>query len=135
MGRSFIEKVKNFTLVNYRKVPYEKFKNPEHSMHNGACHFNAVTAYYAGRADAVWLVIAISKNPVVHFINSKNGFYFDETWFHQNRNTSYHVIRRVNDKEFDDIYSLLVNTKQMLYDILGNWFDQRRAKNNIHCDI
>lgn len=132
MARTFCEKVENFAIVNYRKIPYEKFKNPEHSMHNNACHYNAVTAFHAGRADAVWLVIAVAKNPVVHFINSKDGFYFDETFFHQNRNAKYYVIRRVREAEFDDIYDLLVNTKKMLYDILGSWLDNFMSKDNIH---
>jgi hypothetical protein len=66
----------------------------------------------------------------VHFINSKKGKYFDDTWMHNGH--YYHIIRKVKPCEFAQIESLLTKTKRMFYDLLGTRSDVK-AFNKSNC--
>lgn len=113
----FNKKAFTFARVHYKKISYDKFKKAEFAMSNSACHFNAVAAVNGGRADKVWLVYSGSESGgAIHFINSKRGVYFDETW-HDYKNQNYYIIREVLPFEFEDIFDLLVATKQTFYDM------------------
>lgn len=127
----FQAKCFDFVLVNYRKIPYDKFKKAEFALSNSACHLNAVAAFNGGRADKVWLIWGGKKNGCIHFINSTKGVFFDETW-HDYEKQDYYIIREVNKHEFEDIYDLLCATKRMLFNINGSFLDKLRSKKDIH---
>lgn len=117
------------------KIPQAKIKHAGFSLLNGACHFNAVAALRSGRADKVWLVWAGGKNGVVHFINSKSGMFFDETW-HDYENQSYHIIRMVKPDEFNDIGDLLNQCKRHLINQHGSMIDKLKMRlGHIHGTI
>lgn len=105
------------------KIPDDRLIKAQFAMCNQACHFNAVQAVYAGRADKVWLAWGGGDNGCVHFINSKDGKFFDETWFDY-ENQNYRIIRRVKESEFDDIYDVLCNAKKHLIQTHGSWIDK-----------
>jgi hypothetical protein len=120
----FQKRVADFSIVNYPRINQEKIIDPDFSYQNKGCAQNAVTAYKCGRADAVWLVMAGNlDHVVVHFINSKNGKYFDETW--GTKTCFYFCIRKVNECEMDNIHDLLNATKRNFYALLGSWLDKK----------
>lgn len=133
---TFKQKVLAFASVHYKRVPSEKIKKSQFSMCNSACHFNAVAAVNSGRADKVFLCIA---NGVVHFINYKDGFYFDETWPYSEGGNQYYIIREVGKSEFDEdvIYGLLCDTKRMFINMFGSAWQKYKCnvKNEIHRDL
>ena len=105
------------------KVPQERIIKAQFALDNQRCHHNAVMAVYAGRADKVWLVLAGDNEPVVHFINSKDGKFFDETWFNYEYR-SYFVIRQVKPDEFDNINSILMGAKRHIINKFGSILDK-----------
>lgn len=118
MRLTFSQKVMAFCQVNYKLIPRDKIKPAEFNMANRSCHYNAVAAVNAGRADKVFLCIS---NGVVHFINYKDGKYFDETWPYADGGRDYFIIREVNKSEFDEdlIYELLCQTKRIFINMFG----------------
>jgi hypothetical protein len=58
---------------------------------------------------------------VVHFINSKCGKFFDETWSSGYR--GYYIIRKVEPSEFDNAVDLLLSTKRFLARSCGGIVD------------
>lgn len=113
-------------------IPKERIKQAEFSLSNAACHFNAVSAFRAGRADSVWLVWAGGEKGVVHFINSKDGKFFDETW-HDWEDQSYRVIRKIHPHEHDDVYEILCDVKRDMVRNYGTlWQRIRMLPNNLH---
>jgi len=130
----FKKRVATFCQVNYPRIDQDKILNSTLSLRNQNCHNNAVAAFNAGRADSVWLAMAGNDNElVVHFINSKDGKYFDDTWMHNGH--YYHIIRKVKPCEFSQIESLLGKTKRMFYDLLGTSADKKAFNKNNNVDI
>ena len=124
MSRSdkFKEKCFNFALCHYKSVPQDKIKEAEFSLQNASCHNNAVSAFHAKRADKVWMVWAGKKDGCVHFINSKNGMFFDETL--AGDHYDYFIIREIKKDEFKEISDLLMACKYMLLNTVGSYFDE-----------
>tara|TARA_R110002049_G_scaffold84479_2_gene214978 strand:+ start:606 stop:1007 length:402 start_codon:yes stop_codon:yes gene_type:complete len=126
------EKIYNFALSHYKHIPNGKVIDADFALSNSACHFNAVAAARAGRADKVWLVWAGRKNGVVHFINSKNGKFFDETWHDDNDKSCYWIIREVKPHEYDNVYEILVATKKALISMFGSTWQRLRVGKKYH---
>ncbi|MEK9713183.1 MAG: hypothetical protein VW258_11510, partial [Thalassolituus sp.] len=102
-----------------------KVKMPYFAVANRNCHNNAVAAVTAGRADKVWMCLAGSKDDfVVHFINSKDGEYFDETWGDKSR--WYHVVREIAPSEFEHIGYILNAYKDDFVESNGSWIERYR---------
>lgn len=114
-----------------QRIDNSKLVKAEFSLSNSACHFNAVAAARAGRADSVWLVWGGQDSGVVHFINSKNGKFFDETW-HDYENQNYYIIRKVRADEYEDILDLLCSTKRALINTCGSFIDKYRSTKKLH---
>lgn len=133
---TFEQKVMAFCQVNYKLIPTEKIKPADFNMSNRSCHFNAVAAFNAGRADKVFLCIS---NGVVHFINYKDGMYFDETWPFKSGGRDYYIIREVRQNEFDEneIYELLCQTKIVFINMFGSFIQRLKCNkfNQVHGDI
>ncbi len=127
----FKSKCFDFVVTNYKKVPYGKIKKSGFALSNTACHFNAVAAVNGGRADKVWMIWAGSADGCVHFINSLNGMFFDETWCHY-ENQNYYIIRQVMPCEFEGIYNLLCSSKRMLVNLNGNFVERILARRKLH---
>ena len=115
--QSMRDKVSLYARTHLWRVPSERFILPQFSLYNSSCHFNAVSAVNAGRADTVWLVVA---NGVIHFINSKDGKFFDETWGMFIDDVEFHVIRRIHPSEYSEVYDILCDTKKSFVNMLGS---------------
>ena len=127
------KKLYNRAMASYERIEPDKFRMPDFALDNRNCHNNAVAAVTAGRADKVLMCLAGSKNDfVVHFINSKGGEYFDETWGDKSR--WYHVVREIMPSEFDHIADILHAYKDDFVESNGNWIERyrhKRGKTNI----
>jgi hypothetical protein len=134
-----IDKIKNrfkqrcydFVLCHYRKIPQDKFINAEFSLSNSACQNNAVASVRAGRADKVLMVWGGTSNGCIHFINKKDGFYFDETW-HDYDSQDYFIIREVVESEYSGICDLLEAPKRMLFNMNGTMLSRYFGMKNIN---
>ncbi len=127
----FKSKCFDFVVTNYKKIPCDKIKEPSFALSNSACHFNAVAAARSGRADKVWMIWGGKENGCIHFINSLDGMFFDETWsYYENQN--YYIIRQVMPHEFETIYDLLNSSKRMLINLNGNLIERVMARRNLH---
>lgn len=126
------ERCNNFAVAHYIPIPKDKFIKAEFAMSNSACHYNAVAAVHGGRADKVWLVWAGGKNGVVHFINSKSGKFFDETWNDYDSCRDYRIIREIKLSEFDDVFDVLCATKRALISSCGTLRDKFNHRNKLH---
>lgn len=126
------ERVYHFAVTNYKLIDSKDMIYATLSLSNSSCHVNAVAAKRAGRADRVWLVWGGGKEGCVHFINSLNGKFFDETWHDYNLNQQYRIIREVKESEFEDIYDLLVSAKIALVSAVGNPWQRFNVTRNPH---
>lgn len=118
--KAFNKKCHNFCAVHYPRIDADKIDHGEYSFEQQRCSANAVAAARAGRADHVYMVWAGNKKEgVIHFINSKAGRFFDETWHQTDVKYHYRIIRRVHPNEYGDIDDLLMNCKQMFVDMFG----------------
>ena len=125
-----------FARSHYVNIPQEKIIKADFALSNSSCHFNAVAAVNAGRADKVFLVWAGRDEGVIHFINKKGDKFFDETWHDDDNDKScYWIIREVKPHEFDDIYNLLVATKKALVGMFGNTWQKIRFDKKPHSII
>lgn len=112
-------------MAAYERIDKDKFKMPDFALSNRNCGNNSVAAVTAGRADKVWMCLAGSKNDmVVHFINSKDGEYFDETWGDKSR--YYHLVREIAPSEFDSISDILRAYKDDFVESNGSWAERFR---------
>lgn len=126
------ERIYNFALSHYKQIQPDKMIDADFALSNSACHFNAVAAARAGRADKVWLVWAGRKSGVIHFINSKDGKFFDETWHDDKDKSCYWIIREVKPHEYDDVYNILVTTKKSLISAFGTPWQKFRVNKKPH---
>lgn len=127
------QKINNFAKSHYPEISTDKIVKADFALSNSACHFNAVASVNAGRADKVWLVWAGGNDGVVHFINSKSGKFFDETWCDGKKNNgSYRIIREIKDHEFDDVYGILCSTKRAYWSMFGTAWQKLRSIKKIH---
>lgn len=126
------KRVNAFAVTHYPKVDSDKLINAEFSLSNKACHANAVAAYRAGRGDKVWLVWAGGEYGAIHFINSKQGKFFDETWHDYDAKESYRLIREIKPCEFDDIYEILEAAKVALISAVGTRWQRYRVMKSPH---
>jgi len=119
------ERVNKFAVSHYPLIDRSKIIKAEFALSNSACHFNAVAAVNSGRADKVWLVWANGSNGVVHFINSKCGKFFDETWCDESyKGAEYRIIREIKKNEFDSVYGILCATKYSYYSMFGSVWEK-----------
>ena len=134
MTRTISEKINDFAIAHYPLLDKDKFIDAQHALCNSACHFNSVQAVKSGRADKSLLVWAGGKNGVVHFINSKGGKYFDETWEGATPFSDYRLIREIKSHELSGVYDILCSTKKAYIDMFGLSFKERRKlkKDGIH---
>jgi len=61
----------------------------------------------------------VVKKGVVHFVNSKNGKYFDETWHDYNNPHDIRIIREIRESEFDLVCDILTATKDLYFEMFG----------------
>ena len=120
LSDAFRKKCYTFIKTHYQRVDFAKLVKPTIKAEFGKCHFNAVAAVYGGRADAVWLVWGGADTGAVHFINSKDGKFFDETWNYY-ENQHYYIIRKVRPDEYENIGNVLNNCKQSLYNMFAGF--------------
>lgn len=118
------EKVFRHIQRNYKPIDPESFSHSQFAFNNNLCFENAAQAYRAGRANKVWLVWAGTYKGMIHFINSNDGVYFDETWADKVKPPPYYVIREVMPWELDDVKGLFVNVRYDLVNTCGNWWDK-----------
>tara|TARA_B100000700_G_scaffold311500_1_gene393515 strand:+ start:121258 stop:121659 length:402 start_codon:yes stop_codon:yes gene_type:complete len=129
------EKVFRHIKRNYKPIDPESFSHSQFAFNNQLCFDNAVQAYRAGRANKVWLVWAGTHNGMIHFINSNDGVFFDETWVDTERPAPYYIIREVMPWELDSIKDLFVSVRYDLVNTCGNWLDMWRYKRNPNSTI
>lgn len=126
----FKKRVADFCICNYALIPQEKIIKPSFALSNKGCSMNAVAAFNGGRADAVWLVMAGNNDHmVVHFINSKAGVFFDETW--GTNDNYYRIIRKIQPNEHAITNAILMATKRNFYSMLGDRRDKIAMKKDI----
>ena len=128
---NFKQKCYAFIKTFFQRIDNDKLIKADFSLSNSACHFNAVAAVRSGRADAVWLVWGGESKGCIHFINSKSGKFFDETW-HDYENQNYYIIRKVRSDEYEDIYNALCDAKKSLIALCGNTIERYRASKHLH---
>lgn len=127
------KKINNFAVAHYPKIDNDKIIKADFALSNAACHFNAVASVNAGRADKVWLVWAGGNDGVVHFINSKSGKFFDETWCDGKKNTwNYRIVREIKRHEFDDVYDILCATKRAYWSMFGTAWEKYKSTKKLH---
>jgi len=132
------KKVNNFAVAHYPKIRRLNIVKAEFALSNSACHFNAVAAVNSGRADKVWLVWAGRESGVVHFINSKSGKFFDETWCDDRyAGEEYRIIREIKKNEFNSVYEILCATKRAYYSMFGTTLEKIKLScgGKLHGDI
>ena len=130
---SLKRRINTHMRVNYQRIPHDRIIDAQFALGNANCHHNAVAAVRAGRADAVWMVWAgHGDQGCVHFINSKEGKFFDETWHDESNRQDYYIIRKVRPDEYDDVYDLLVDCKWMLANLLATRWQRWRMKQDSH---
>lgn len=86
----------------------------------------------AGRADKVWMVWAGGARGCIHFINSKGGLFFDETWHEYDSKHSYRLIRLIRDSEYSEISDILFSAKMMMFFCCGSFIDRMLSRGKIH---
>ena len=129
--------IKKYVTTNYTKLNIEDFVIGD-IPYNYKCHLNSVQKVKEGKAEKVLLCVAIDKDDnsqCVHFINQLNdGKYQDNTWGWLYEQTDYYVIKEVKASEYDKIWLILNNAKEMLINLHTNWFQRfvyRINKNSI----
>jgi len=128
MGKENIfQAIRNYAITNYTKVNIENFILGD-APFNNKCHLNAVQKVKEGKVDKVYLCFAIDKDDnsqCIHFINQlKDGKYQDNTWGWLYEHTDYYIIKEVEKSEYDKIWTLLNDTKEMLLNLHSNWFQR-----------
>lgn len=127
------QKINNFAIAHYPLIPSSKIGKSHFALSNKACHFNAVAAVHGNRADKVWLVWAGGSGGVVHFINSRQGRFYDETWCDEHyKNGEYRIIREIKVHEFGDVYDILCATKRAYWSMFGTAWEKHKSIKNIH---
>lgn len=116
-----------FAKTHYRRLDTAKIKQAGLTMDNSRCHLNAVAAVRGGRADKAWLCVAGNDSEgCIHFINSKDGVFFDETWHEYDNSWHYYLIRQVDESEFGDIADVLYCAKESFVLTVGTWLERRK---------
>ncbi len=118
------QKVFRHIQRHYQPIDAALISDSQFAFNNLLCFENAVQAYRAGRANKVWMVWAGKQNGVLHFINSNDNIFFDETWVDKSKPRTYYVMREVMPWEFDDIVELFKATRYDLINTCGNWFNK-----------
>lgn len=120
MSKKLNKKIEEYVISHCERVPRESIIRADFSLSNGACHFNAVAAVRAGRADSVWLVVALGEEgAVVHFINSYLGEFFDETWHEYDEKHHYYILKEVMSDEYSSIETILMGAKRAIVRVCG----------------
>ena len=121
MKLSIQKKANDYAIFNLALVPDESVMPASFSFQNNKCHTNSVAAFRSGRADKVWLSLCSNGDyAFVHFINSKDGKYFDETLHEHDHPWKHYIIRQVADSEMGEIGELLNITQRSLLNMLAS---------------
>ncbi|MDD4188455.1 MAG: hypothetical protein PHX04_06880 [Bacilli bacterium] len=119
--------MRKYALANYTKINPEDFILGE-APFNSRCHMNSVQKVKEERAEKVLLCFAIdntNNSQCVHFINQlKDGKYQDNTWGWLYSYSDYYIIKEVDKSEYEKIWDVLSNTKEMFVNLHTNWFQR-----------
>lgn len=87
---------KHFTLIEVKAGEYNGY---------GRCHQIARHALETGKADTIAVTLSFLENSGVnvHYINSINGEYVDNTLGYLSKANTYYLIREGGKKEFDKV--------------------------------
>jgi hypothetical protein len=122
--KSIIKSINQFVTTNYTKLNRLDFALGD-APFNRKCHLNAVQKVKEGKALKVFLVYSIDDggSTCVHFINQLvDGSYQDNTWGWLHETTDYYLIKEVAPSEYNSIWKMLTDTKDMLVNLNSSWF-------------
>ena len=116
-----------YAVSTLKEVSKESIIHAGFAMGNGSCHENSVAAVMAGRADHAWLALAGCENDcVVHFINERDGKFFDETWGFKSY-TRFWLVRKLEPSEYERVPDILYEFKNLLICQMGNPIERLKA--------
>lgn len=120
-------RIRKYATTNYTKVNTENFILGD-APFNHRCHLNAVQKIKENKVSKVFLCYSIDKDDnsqCVHFINQlENGKYQDNTWGWLYETSEYYIIKEVDKSEYNKIWDLLGDTKEMLLKTNSNWLER-----------
>ena len=119
--------MRKYALVNYSKLNAEDIILGE-APFNSRCHLNSVQKVKEDKAEKVLLCFAIdntNNSQCIHFINQlKDGKYQDNTWGWLYAYSEYYIIKEVDKSEYEKIWDVLSNTKEMFVNLHTNWLQR-----------
>lgn len=120
-----LQRIREYCFTNYPKIDEKDIKMGE-APFNYKCHINTVQKVKEGKAEDVYLCVAIYKNDrtdiCVHFINrDKKGKFVENTWGWCLEDYNYYLIRKVNKGEYYRIGDILQYTKRTLINLNSTW--------------
>lgn len=119
-----LRKIRQYVIANYEKLKIEEFILGD-CMFNQRCHLNTIQKIKENKALYGISCVAIRKNNpldiVFHFINEKETeVYQDNTWGWCYTDYDYYKIRKLNDREFDNIGDYFISLKNFLIENNSN---------------
>lgn len=110
-------------MAEYVRDKYREIRvQPGLCRMNFRCHLNVVHDAIVNNEDKVCIVIYIDTGrPVIHFLNFKDGVYFDNTLGQWSTRMEYYFVRFVNKEDFFNIMQIFKDFRKEIRSVLP-WY-------------
>lgn len=116
------ERISNAVRSKYDRISVV----PKQGLFNRQCHRNAVEYARVNKGHSVVEVIYIENDdPILHYVNYKNGIYYETTLGWEAETLEYYKIKGIRDEDHTKIHDIFNNTLKVWLMGYTNWWERK----------